>query len=987
MHVPDYCREVTSYGRTTVECESAHVECLSGDQAVLTEEECSVAALRIGWEARMDRNGRMIPLVAIGSKPSGCYTDTFCNELWPGAGIDCAIGFNVDLSVGTSSTVALPENAVPICRCANNPCGPPPPPPPSRVRTEAHTPSSRAPASGDASQCPPGTELSTVLAVTYRAGEALNPTPGFHGTTACQEGDEPVLTLEECEAAAASLNKEFRPHDPIPEQGPGMWTDGTGGDTPSGCFTNTNQQGAVGSGFGVDANLGLGRNANHGAGFVGFNADMTVGTAIRLVDTTAGVGSGGMPICRSDENEIPGCAPCAAGTVDHDADANTPCLPCPEGRFGSRPLQYTCDGVCPAGTSSVSGSLAIDDCRNCSPGRFAPTPGSRCLSCPMGRFAAGHFFYDTGPPKTECTACTMSVDRSDSNGAGSMTWTAGPGATSQDECQPGSCSDTAASNHRPVPDGSQTTEACLYDCGTLAGHVGVECPGGDCCLIYEADAWPSLDMRGRTTLSGVTMESAEGSRGNWLVVDGTASLVVQGRLTRGPESSARTVGPDATARVTVYTSLSALCAGKCAPTDSVCTSECMSPGGANGPDGWCTVDSANTWNSCAPQAAAEPVDTAAETTYTTYFDSFCAGRDEICNPDQEPCSFAFGDTAACIDACSADASCASAMIEPDGSCHLSATCVPWVGDDPGTWGVGFDETWTFRSRESLGWTTLVKSAGGLSDLVLHQESLSWTDAEAACVAEGGHLVSIHSDEQQAALESLFPDGTHARSGAPPVRAWLGLNDREIEAGCEMSSDPSQRFVWTDGSPNDYTHWMDGEPNDWDQPGGVATGAAHCDGTGNEDCAQLEMHALDRTGWRDADCESEYPFVCSKRANQEGEGWPGILDDSYLGCFATTGQTLDVAGIVRHAGGSSCDDAFETHACDFERFTKMPSPSYGACAALCAEFSFMSLAGADVCLCGNTYSHDDRVPDASCGVRGIDCGSGSGDKCHHLAAVY
>ena len=46
-------------------------------------------------------------------------------------------------------------------------------------------------------------------------------------------------------------------------------------------------------------------------------------------------------------------------------------------------------------------------------------------------------------------------------------------------------------------------------------------------------------------------------------------------------------------------------------------------------------------------------------------------------------------------------------------------------------------------------------------MVLHEEELSWTAAEAACVAEGGHLASIHSDEEQAALDVLISDGAQA----------------------------------------------------------------------------------------------------------------------------------------------------------------------------------------------------------------------------------
>ena len=67
------------------------------------------------------------------------------------------------------------------------------------------------------------------------------------------------------------------------------------------------------------------------------------------------------------------------------------------------------------------------------------------------------------------------------------------------------------------------------------------------------------------------------------------------------------------------------------------------------------------------------------------------------------------------------------------------------------------------------------------------------DAEAACVADGGHLASMHSDNDKAAIGS--------RGYGAGSSAWIGLHDVFHESGRK-----GEGFVWTDGTTQDYEAW-------------------------------------------------------------------------------------------------------------------------------------------------------------------------------------
>jgi hypothetical protein len=76
---------------------------------------------------------------------------------------------------------------------------------------------------------------------------------------------------------------------------------------------------------------------------------------------------------------------------------------------------------------------------------------------------------------------------------------------------------------------------------------------------------------------------------------------------------------------------------------------------------------------------------------------------------------------------------------------------------------------------------------------------TWTGAEAAAVALGGHLVTMNDAEENEWVRAnvLIFDGADRRG-------WIGLNDLAVEG----------TFEWTSGEPLGFTNWSGGEPNNF-----------------------------------------------------------------------------------------------------------------------------------------------------------------------------
>ncbi|XP_063967633.1 echinoidin-like [Lytechinus pictus] len=123
---------------------------------------------------------------------------------------------------------------------------------------------------------------------------------------------------------------------------------------------------------------------------------------------------------------------------------------------------------------------------------------------------------------------------------------------------------------------------------------------------------------------------------------------------------------------------------------------------------------------------------------------------------------------------------------------------------------------------------------------------SWEDAENSCqsysvpslgsggtiIDSVGHLVSIHSEEEQNFVSTVFRD---KRLKTAPTAMWLGLHDTSTEG----------EFEWTDGTPMDFTKWSPGQPDNWRTL---------------EDCGQMRSDYGNNL-WNDAGCQNVPYFIC------------------------------------------------------------------------------------------------------------------------------
>ena len=110
-------------------------------------------------------------------------------------------------------------------------------------------------------------------------------------------------------------------------------------------------------------------------------------------------------------------------------------------------------------------------------------------------------------------------------------------------------------------------------------------------------------------------------------------------------------------------------------------------------------------------------------------------------------------------------------------------------------------------------------------------ALSWSDANAACLAKGLQLASVLSAAENALLATA----------AAGNNVWIGGTDANSEG----------TWVWSpSGTPLSYTNWRSfGEPNN---------------SLGNEDC--LEAHfSINPPGWNDNRCTGKQKYVCESRA--------------------------------------------------------------------------------------------------------------------------
>uniref|UniRef100_A0A7I4YJK7 C-type lectin domain-containing protein n=1 Tax=Haemonchus contortus TaxID=6289 RepID=A0A7I4YJK7_HAECO len=128
---------------------------------------------------------------------------------------------------------------------------------------------------------------------------------------------------------------------------------------------------------------------------------------------------------------------------------------------------------------------------------------------------------------------------------------------------------------------------------------------------------------------------------------------------------------------------------------------------------------------------------------------------------------------------------------------------------------------------------------------MFEHKATFDEAEAWCVAEGGHLVSIHNHEENELLRAI------TRTGVLPQGygyfAWIGLRQKDWPK--------DKKWTWTDGTPVDYLNWAPDEPNNHED---------------SEHCAQVYNDPKDSDfkgdgeQWNDYNCDAKMMFfVCKK----------------------------------------------------------------------------------------------------------------------------
>ena len=165
-----------------------------------------------------------------------------------------------------------------------------------------------------------------------------------------------------------------------------------------------------------------------------------------------------------------------------------------------------------------------------------------------------------------------------------------------------------------------------------------------------------------------------------------------------------------------------------------------------------------------------------------------------------------------------------------------------------------------QERCKTGWKTLttnnkvrcIKAIEATDNQFDQAKSRTWSDSEKDCqkyldpTGGGAHLVSVHSEEEMQAMESLFThEGWHY---------WIGLR-----MAC-----PTCDFTWSDHSAFDYANWREGEPNNVD---------------GLENC--VEMDGFGNYTWNDHRCDEKRSYICAYYV--DGDPLPIPAPPSTGGC--------------------------------------------------------------------------------------------------------
>ncbi|XP_052286377.1 macrophage mannose receptor 1-like isoform X2 [Dreissena polymorpha] len=116
-----------------------------------------------------------------------------------------------------------------------------------------------------------------------------------------------------------------------------------------------------------------------------------------------------------------------------------------------------------------------------------------------------------------------------------------------------------------------------------------------------------------------------------------------------------------------------------------------------------------------------------------------------------------------------------------------------------------------------------------------QTQASWRQAEADCLAKGGHLAHIPDQHHQDVIYQVISQ--HLGNDV-----WIGLNDMNEE----------QQYAWSSGDPVAYTYWASGFENSMFH--------------GIEDCAGLGAKSY-HGRWDDIACSSRLNYICEFKSTR------------------------------------------------------------------------------------------------------------------------
>ncbi|XP_076014204.1 macrophage mannose receptor 1 [Genypterus blacodes] len=128
--------------------------------------------------------------------------------------------------------------------------------------------------------------------------------------------------------------------------------------------------------------------------------------------------------------------------------------------------------------------------------------------------------------------------------------------------------------------------------------------------------------------------------------------------------------------------------------------------------------------------------------------------------------------------------------------------------------------------------------------VVGSDKKNWQDARSDCINQGGNLVSIKNDREQAFLTTQMLRYTED--------LWIGMNDVNWE----------MHFVWTDGRSISYTNWAKGHPTS------VPDGR-HSFTDEMFDCVITVGSFTKQTGlWKVEDCDAKRSFICKRNIDSQ-----------------------------------------------------------------------------------------------------------------------